>query len=448
MSHTELPERPSLEFLKKLAKDRLHQLRRADPNAKLATALFDVARDYGFSSWRALKKRVEELSRNASIEFVDACRNGDLSVVQQFLAVDSTLPRLRDTHGSTALHAAAARGHRDVVRLLLQHGADPNARDVGDNATPLHFAAGAGHIDVVRLLIDSGADVHGHGDLHESDVIGWTTALAGQDDVRQDVLAVLLERGAQHHIFSAIAAGDPDVVRRVAEDNPDTLDRRMSRFEQGQTPLHFAIGRQRYDMLDLLIELGADLEAPDSAGRTALETAMTRGDREAMRRLHDAGAIVPRRQSAADFTARMTGLAKSVTKGVPMIYVPDVAQALDWYASIGFQELTRFDDDGEVNFGMVAFGGAELMLNMHGKPAPHDVSLWFHTDEVNALYEALKSRRIEAAQAELAGDVARKDGIEFEQDIEDMFYGARQFCIRDLNGYQLYFIGSRNEALS
>ena len=33
-----------------------------------------------------------------------------------------------------------------------------------------------------------------------------------------------------------------------------------------------------------------------------------------------------------------------------MIYVPDVAQALDWYVSIGFKELNRFDDDGVVNF--------------------------------------------------------------------------------------------------
>ena len=33
---------------------------------------------------------------------------------------------------------------------------------------------------------------------------------------------------------------------------------------------------------------------------------------------------------------------------------------------------------------------------------------------------------------------------EFQQGIEDMFYCARQFCIRDLNGYQLYFIGDRD----
>src|SRR5262249_25495248 len=121
----------------------------------------------------------------------------------------------------------------------------------------------------------------------------------------------------------------------------------------------------------------------------------------------------------------------------------DVARALGWYASIGFKEINRVEDDGVVNFGMVAFGNAELMLNMHGRPGPHDVSLWFYTDQVDALYEVLKSRRIESAQAELAGAAGDRQGIEFEQDIEDMFYGARQFCIRDLNGYQLYFIGAR-----
>ena len=40
----------------------------------------------------------------------------------------------------------------------------------------------------------------------------------------------------------------------------------------------------------------------------------------------------------------------------------------------------------------------------------------------------------------LAGEPGDQAGIEFEQDIEHMFYGVRQFCIRDLNGYQLYFI--------
>jgi ankyrin repeat protein len=48
-----------------------------------------------------------------------------------------------------------------------------------------------------------------------------------------------------------------------------------------------------YRTLDLLIELGADLDAPDAKGRTPLAMAMLRGDVEAMRRLHAAGASPP-----------------------------------------------------------------------------------------------------------------------------------------------------------
>ena len=173
----------------------------------------------------------------------------------------------------------------------------------------------------------------------------------------------------------------------------------MSRFEHGQTAVHFAINRQRHDILAVLIELGADLEGKDLSGRTPLEAAMLRGDAEAMRRLHDARATAPRVQPVPDFHARMSALGSSVTKGVPMIYVPDVAGALERTRRSRFRELARFDEDGLVNFGIVAFGHAELTLNMHGKPAPHDMSLWFYTDQVDALYDGLKSRRIEAADA-------------------------------------------------
>jgi len=60
MSASKLPERPSLAFLRKLAKDRLEKLRQSEPEAKLADALLEVAREHGFSSWRALKAELEQ----------------------------------------------------------------------------------------------------------------------------------------------------------------------------------------------------------------------------------------------------------------------------------------------------------------------------------------------------------------------------------------------------
>jgi uncharacterized glyoxalase superfamily protein PhnB len=135
----------------------------------------------------------------------------------------------------------------------------------------------------------------------------------------------------------------------------------------------------------------------------------------------------------------MSELVSSVKKVVPMITVPDVAAALDWYASIGFTETARYADNGVVNFGMLSFGDAQLMLNIHGKPGKHDADLWFYTDRIDDLYQLLKSRQLEAARAVLAGDAPAERGIEFVEDIYDPFYGGRQFSIRDPNGYGLLF---------
>lgn len=447
MSNSKLPERASLEYLKKLAKDRLQELRRADPRAKLSMALLAMARDYGFSSWRALKAELEHRRGKNVALFFDACVKGDVELLRGLLANDPSLARASNPEGSyagwTGLHAAAKGGHVHVVRLLLECRADPNAREAGDNTYALHWAAAARQVEIVHALLDAGGDVHGIGDVHELDAIGWATLYhppgrAPGDD--PEVASLLLERGARHHIFSAIAVGDLDLIRTLVEQDPDALDRRMSRFEQGQTPLHFAISPKRYDILDLLIELGADLEAKDNTGQTPLAVAMLRGDREAMSRLHAAGAKQPKPIDLSSFKTRIAKAAHSIRKGVPAIRVPDIGRTLDWYTAIGFTEIGRYEDDGMVKWGMVSFGKAELALDIGGKSGSHDVSLWFETDQIDQLYQLFKSRQLEAAHAALAGRPADHEAIEFEEDMYEPFYGGRQFSIRDLNGYNLVFL--------
>ena len=59
--------------------------------------------------------------------------------------------------GTTPLHDVAFKGHKDVVQLLLDRGAEPNMADQnGDN--PLHKATSKGHTDVVHLLRERGAE--------------------------------------------------------------------------------------------------------------------------------------------------------------------------------------------------------------------------------------------------------------------------------------------------
>src|SRR6266571_3597634 len=189
MSNSKLPDRPSLEYLKKLARDRLAELRRGDPRTKLAAALLDVAREHGFPSWRALKAEIEKRQAATVAEFFEACASGDIAKLRRMLA-----------------------DQPDLV----------HAREAGDNTTTLHWAAARADVDTARALLDAGADVHGFGDVHELDIIGWATVFH-EESATWDVVPLLLERGARHHIFSVIATGDLDLIRQLVEQNPDAI---------------------------------------------------------------------------------------------------------------------------------------------------------------------------------------------------------------------------------
>lgn len=70
------------------------------------------------------------------------------------------------------LHFAAKRNRPEIIRLLVELGADKNARDPS-GVTPLHLAAGHGHADAVRTLLSLGADATIRDTEHDSDPIGW-----------------------------------------------------------------------------------------------------------------------------------------------------------------------------------------------------------------------------------------------------------------------------------
>lgn len=436
-----LPERASYEFLKKLAKDRLATVRATNPSAKLAAAQVAVAREYGFSSWRALKMEIDRRRAPHIAEFVRACTAGDVSALEELLNKEPGLARERVASGSTGLHLAVR--HPDALRLLLQYGADANIREDGDNATPLHFAAAHGNVESVRLLLDAGADVHGAGDLHRGNVIGWAARKGNEA-----VVDLLVARGARHHIFSAMALGDHGLVERLVEENPDCLSRRRSRYECGQAPLHaafappdglgFLTGEPDYALLALLIDLGADLEVKDDKGRTPLEVALLRGDREATRVLRAAEAIEPEVGAGSDDARELARLADSVRKGDPMFRVPNMQATVQWYRAIGFTVIDEYEDSGDLVFARLSFGKCEFTLSPGATTGPRDVSLWLYTDRVTELYRQLKTRQIRAA-AGAKPPVADNPEVAFEEDLYTPFYGGQQFSIRDINGLTLIF---------
>ena len=95
--------------------------------------------------------------RKEDEKLFEAARRGDLNEVRDALRQGAD-PTARAERGHTPLHAAALEGHAEVVGLLIDAGADVNARTSGTKTTPLHSAAGGGHAEVARLLLEHGAD--------------------------------------------------------------------------------------------------------------------------------------------------------------------------------------------------------------------------------------------------------------------------------------------------
>ena len=263
---TPLPESPNLDWLRKQAKRRLEELQRSQPTAQLADAQYALAKDHGFSSWRALKAHVDSLTLDGQL--VDAAKAGKIDVLRASLDKHPEKLHLRtQPYEWTLLHLAAHNGQLEIVDLLLSRGLDVNTLEKGDDTTAMHWAAAAGHAAVVRRLADAGGDVIGHGDDHELEVIGWATCWDGcDDDAHRAVVKELMSRGARHHIFSAVAMNLAGEVREIVARDRTALSRTMSRFEDFRQPLHFAVRHNRPEMVDLLIELGADPAGKDGTG--------------------------------------------------------------------------------------------------------------------------------------------------------------------------------------
>jgi ankyrin repeat protein len=132
------------------------------------------------------------LARGAVLNLFESCALGQLDRVSQILAEDGGAPLSHGPDGHTPLGLACFFGHQDIVRLLLEKGADVNAASKNaQRVAPLHAATARQDAEIVEALLRAGADPNrrqeaGITPLHEA-------AAAGQDAIAR----LLVAHGAQ-----------------------------------------------------------------------------------------------------------------------------------------------------------------------------------------------------------------------------------------------------------
>jgi ankyrin repeat protein len=130
----------------------------------------------------------------SDLDVFEAAAIGDVGRLRVLLDDNPGLATAWSEDGFTPLHFAAFFGHPAAAKLLVERGADLEARSTNTqfalDAAPLHSASAAGQLEVCVVLLDAGADVNAvqHG--------GYTALLDAAANENEELMEFLLERGA------------------------------------------------------------------------------------------------------------------------------------------------------------------------------------------------------------------------------------------------------------
>lgn len=243
-----------------------------------------------------------------TVGLVVAAKAGKTAVVRRFLRQGAPVNG-RDGE-FTALQAAASNGHKEVCELLLSYGADVDAIS-SHNLDALQAAIVNGHNPTARLLIERGAASVDDLDARDRLLISAASVLDNLEMVRLLLLRSSDVEGrprigprTHEAMLKAVWWGDRAVetVRLLLESGVDADAQGAYGQMEGWFALAFAAQSNHLELVRLLIERGANLQASDKIGFTSLMYAARDGHLEIARLLLDAGA----RCSAVDhrgFTA-------------------------------------------------------------------------------------------------------------------------------------------------
>lgn len=276
---------------------------------------------------------------------------GNIEQVKYILSQNQNLINMKNSDGLTPLNLAAYRGQVEIVKELLDLGADASNGD-NENSRPIHNAALAGHVNVLELLLSNGDDINAIDDNGNSPLL-WTL-------LRRQYIAAdfLLDQKASVQIVSS----------------------------RGMSALHFAVQSGRVDLVVKILDLGADVNATTSNNQTPLFLALYNDDKDVADILLDSGANVE------DTTSQGTSLLyyalafrdkdianKMIEKGTSFTQTNNLGMTMLHYAAArGFNDAVELLCDKGIDIDSKC---------INGKTALYYATIWGNREIVNLLLE-------------------------------------------------------------
>jgi len=210
--------------------------------------------------------------------------------------------------GQTPLFCAAKEGRNEIVKYLLDRGANPRVQN-HYGVSALWIPAQKGMLQVVELLLNAGAETHvaPFGNLaDELNITGWTPLYAAMKSRKFDVVKLLLKRSADPNAVTKLGSTpfllaseicDLDIIEACVEAGAD-LDFAPSGADAdnlnitGQTALFMATLKDRIDVVKFLIQKGAQVNVQNRYGVSPLLLCAESGNYELVQALVEAGADV------------------------------------------------------------------------------------------------------------------------------------------------------------
>ncbi|MFP3020595.1 MAG: ankyrin repeat domain-containing protein [Wolbachia sp.] len=248
--------------------------------------LLAVVRDGDFNKVKDLVGRGASLdiqdSNNGWTPIIYAAQGSKWDMVK-FLIAQGAKFNNEITYQGTPLHFAAQEGNSNMVQFLLDKGADIEAQNAY-NKKPLHLAVEAGKLKVVRLLLDRGANIKA------ADMYGQTPLDLAIKKGYEDIVEVLKQKqlDLDKELLIAAEKGDIEKVRDSIRQGANV----NVQGRQGWTPVFWAIQKNNFNIIELLLDNNADIKVKDNEGWTPLHWAVQLGSLDVVERLVERGADV------------------------------------------------------------------------------------------------------------------------------------------------------------